>query len=185
LNLSRRKLNGLFFNNISKSLSKAAKKFSRSACQSRDDYTSIKPNLRRLYLLLFNNFYSTASSNVSLLPFNNKNAARLSATFDTSLLKVPSLSLLSNMASANRKLQLDSLGDATNMVPNKLFFIPTYFNFKPILSRDINFYPDVAPWVNDTLVRLIESSSGKRSLIQHSMNVEHMVDSGSRISYRR
>ena len=134
---------------------------------------------------MFNKLYSTTNTNANLSPFNNKSVARPSTTFGTSLLKAPSLSLLSNMASTNMKLQLDSMEAVTNIVPNKLFFNPTYFNFRPILSRDINFYPDVAPWVNDTLVRLIESSSGKRSLIQHSMNVEHMVDSRSKISYRR
>ena len=139
--LYKRKLNDLFFYNVSKPLTKAAKKFLRSACQNKEDHTFIKPNLRRLYPQLANNFYSTTCINTSLLLFNNKSDAK----FNTSLLEVPSLSLLSNVVSANRKLHLDSIEGVTNIIPDKLFFNPTYFNFKPILSRDINFYPDVAP----------------------------------------
>jgi hypothetical protein len=59
------------------------------------------------------------------------------------------------------------------------------YSFRPTLTKDLNFYPDVLPWVNDSIVRLIEHSSGQRSLLQHSMHAENMVDLRSKLEYKK
>lgn len=72
----------------------------------------------------------------------------------------------------------------TNVHPDSSSLRTKLRKFSPQLTRQLNFYPDITPWVTDTLVRLIEACAGKRAIVQHNMNVEHMVESQSKLLYR-
>ena len=99
----------------------------------------------------------------------------------TDLISFNSASL--SMLSTHKKLSCSNR-HYTNMYPDSSSLRTKLRNFSPQLTRQLDFYPDITPWVTDTLIRLIESCAGKRAIVQHNMNVEHMVESQSKLIYR-
>jgi hypothetical protein len=108
------------------------------------------------------------------------------STLDTSI--VPAYDTLTSTLSVYHTKSLQTLklnGNYSNIYPVQGCFNFKFNKFRPILTRQLNFYSDITPWVNDALIRFIEFTSGSRALIQHNMNIEGMVDKHSKLTYRR
>lgn len=103
----------------------------------------------------------------------------------------PDISLLSTYSQSAQlirvanDLECGSKSKTTNIMPAIGLTSSKKGQFKPALTRELNFYPNMSPWILDSVVRLIESCSGKKAVIQHSMNVEHMVNADDRIAYKQ
>ena len=124
---------------------------------------------------------------------NKKNslASDLMASTSIHLNNDLNLSMLTNLNVTHSLVKLHLKGNVfsnqvnTNLFPSKSLSLTSGLKFKPKLTRDLDFYPNLTPWIIDSVIRLIESCSGKKALIQHSMNVEHMVDTKNKIAYRQ
>jgi hypothetical protein len=142
----------------------------------------IKINTLRLVPFLSSK-YSSSNLNLPILREDcrrNDPAIQGSSNLPVVMLNSSSTSSITKI---HNKLRIGCIYDS-NMYPSPNI-ATSISTFKPASTRDLNFYPDIAPWLNDSFVRLIESCSGKRAIMQHSMNVEHMVGLSSKISYRK
>ena len=158
---------------------------SHKVTKNRTKYAQTKSNLYRLVNMLRSVLYSTNT-------YLNKPNQIPSA----SSLTLPSLRLetLNTFHSYNKQAKALKVSfKSTNLLStsyNNVFPVINPANrvlrsFRPTLTKDLNFYSDVTPWINDNIIRLVENASGRRSLIQHSMHAENMVDLKSKLEYKK
>ena len=92
--------------------------------------------------------------------------------------KLIDLNSISTIPTSNHK-------QSSNLYPSESSLAVNTSTFRPKLTRDLDFYPNLTPWITDSIIRMVESCSGKRAVVQHSMNVEHMVELHDKVSYRQ
>ena len=170
--------------NSTQLLTNSMKHISYKVTSNKIKYTYTKSNLSRLVNSLITTFYSNKSYLVSSNQSSTNNSLLLSLSPKTlgglhsydrqsSILKTVFRS--SNVASLSCNNIFPAINPANRVLRS----------FRPTLTKDLNFYADVTPWVNDNIIRLIENASGRRSLIQHSMHAENMVDLKSKLEYKK
>ena len=148
-------------------------------------HTTVRRNLTRFISLLKGALYST-----QLKPASNKAISAYTSISQTSLNSNITESLSSYSRQCNVFKTVFRLTPGSSTIHNNIYpsinpAYRTFRSFRPTLTKDLNFYPDVLPWVNDNIIRLIENSSGKRSLVQHSMHAENTVDIKSKLEYKK
>lgn len=147
------------------------------------DSKSYSLNLKRLKAKITST--SVAPDEKSYLVSESMNFTRISVNNDTNPLALASSNTTHDLVKLHLKGNVSPKQVNTNLFPSKSLSLISNLKFKPKLTRDLDFYPNLTPWIIDSVVRLIESCSGKKALIQHSMNVEHMVDMKNKIAYRQ
>jgi hypothetical protein len=144
-------------------------------------YYGARRNLVRLINPIFSSLYSSPiynSPNIS-----DSAVAAHTAHNQNKLLSIVyggGASLVNISPIASRKLLPN-----TNIYPYGSYLRDTISSFKPAKTQDFSFLSDVSPWINDSIVRLIEYSSGSNALLQHSMHAENMVDTKSKLEYKK
>jgi hypothetical protein len=101
----------------------------------------------------------------------------------TALLKSPEYT--SNLIKTLYGCTYASSRNHSNLYPSSMLSFKSRYTFKPKLTKELDFYSDVLPWVNDSVIRLIEVSSGRKGAVQHSMRAENAVDLKSRLEYKK
>jgi hypothetical protein len=144
--------------------------------------SSTNNKFTRYFHDVYNKVYNFNHNNLTT---DNTVVTTSTATLDISI--TPAYDTLTSALSVyhTKTLQtLNSNSNYSNIYPVRGCFNFKFNKFRPILTRQLNFYSDITPWVNDALIRFIEFTSGSRALIQHNMNIEGMVDKHSKLTYR-
>jgi hypothetical protein len=144
-------------------------------------YYSVRRNLTRLLNPIFSSLYSAPAR---IGPAGSQSAVVTHATNNQNGL----LNLIYGGGA--------SVINAAHMIPHQLSYVTNIYpdgrhlrgatsSFKPAKTQEFSFSSDVSPWINDSIVRLIEHSSGSSALLQHSMHAENMVDTKSKLEYKK
>jgi hypothetical protein len=143
---------------------------------------TIRSNLNRLtsHLSNVNSMYNTSRVQVSNL-INYKN----NLSTELKIGNTQYTNYFNNISLHSTNTSYCFLYLKSNILPNKHIMRGNLLNFKPKLTRELPFDPDIVPWVNDSLIRFIEHCSGKRALLQHNMNVNFAVNNSNKLTYRK
>lgn len=151
----------------------------------RSKHITARKNLVRFISLLKGTLYSTHLNTSSVRAVSTQSNIAQSS-LDSNVTRVlHSHSKQCNALKTIFRLSPGIISSYNNIYPSVNPAHRTFRSFRPTLTKDLNFYPDVLPWVNDNIIRLIENSSGKRSLVQHSMHAENTVDAKSKLEYKK